>query len=84
MGIVTNFSTSSALLPGHCVMTLISVLVTSGKASMGMLLKVKMPRMNIAKDANNMKYLFLSEKAMMLLIILTIINVLNDEQKLVD
>ena len=51
---------------------------------MGMLLKVKMPRMNIARDANNMKYLFLSEKAMMLLIILTIINVLNDEQKLVD
>ncbi|MNY53574.1 hypothetical protein D3C86_1893400 [compost metagenome] len=35
IGNVTNFSISSALLPGHCVMTLTLVLVTSGKASIG-------------------------------------------------
>jgi hypothetical protein len=35
MGAVTNFSISSAERPGHCVMMVISVFVTSGNASMG-------------------------------------------------
>ena len=35
IGAVTNFSISSADRPGHCVMMVISVFVTSGKASIG-------------------------------------------------
>ena len=35
MGVVTNFSISSAERPGHCVTMIIWVLVTSGNASMG-------------------------------------------------
>jgi hypothetical protein len=35
IGMVTNFSISSALLPGHWVMIVTLVFVTSGKASTG-------------------------------------------------
>src|SRR6516225_106258 len=67
IGMVTNFSTSSALRPGHCVMILISVLVTSGNASMGIFLKVIIPVTTSMSVAKKMKYLFFKEKAMMLL-----------------
>src|SRR5580692_7997883 len=66
-GIVTNFSTSSALRPGHCVMISISVLVTSGKASMGMFLKVKIPVMRSRATQNKMKILFFNEKLIIFL-----------------
>jgi len=55
-GDVTNFSISSALRPGHWVIMLISVLVTSGKASMGMLRKVTMPATRRMTVQKNMKY----------------------------
>src|ERR1700690_1131353 len=61
MGMVINFSTSSALLPGHCVMILISVLVTSGNASIGIFLKVMIPAITKISVQNKTKYLFLSE-----------------------
>jgi hypothetical protein len=63
---VTNFSTSSALRPGYCVITLISVLVTSGNASMGISLKVITPKIINTTEAAKMKYLFISEKAITL------------------
>src|SRR2546423_15317218 len=63
IGIVTNFSTSSALLPGHCVMIVISVLVTSGNASIGISLKVMIPKITSKAVQKNMKYLFFKEKA---------------------
>jgi len=66
MGIVINFSTSSALLPGHCVMTLISVLVTSGNASMGIFLNVITPTITNKKESDIIKYLFFSENAITL------------------
>ena len=66
-GMVTNFSTSSALRPGHWVMMVISVLVTSGKASMGMDLKVMIPQVTRAAVVKKMKYLFFKEKARILL-----------------
>src|SRR5580698_7641095 len=66
-GMVTNFSTSSALRPGHCVMILISVFVTSGKASMGMLRKVSIPDTKSSTVQNKMKYRFFSEKAIIAL-----------------
>jgi hypothetical protein len=43
-GIVMNFSTSSALLPGHWVMTTTRVLITSGNASIGVFAKLKYPQ----------------------------------------
>src|SRR5579883_3311212 len=67
MGIVTNFSISSALRPGHCVMMLISVLVTSGKASMGMFLNVMMPVISRIAVQKYIKYLFFSENAIIFL-----------------
>jgi hypothetical protein len=42
-GIVTNFSTSSALRPGHCEIIIICVLVTSGNVSIGVCLKLYIP-----------------------------------------
>src|SRR5580698_8695117 len=62
IGMVTNFSISSALRPGHCVMMVTSVLVTSGNASIGIVLKVTTPVTSKITVANKMKYLFLSEK----------------------
>src|SRR6201991_3243184 len=67
MGIVMNFSISSALRPGHWVIILISVFVTSGKASMGMLRKVSTPDTRSNTAQNNMKYRFFSEKAIIAL-----------------
>src|ERR1700730_11668075 len=72
MGIVTNFSTSSALLPGHCVIIVISVLVTSGNASIDISLKVIIPVIMRIVVANKMKYLFFKENAIILLSILFI------------
>src|SRR5580698_6380834 len=66
-GIVTNFSISSALRPGHWVMMLISVLVTSGKASMGMFLNVMIPEISRIAVQKKMKYLFFNEKAIIFL-----------------
>ena len=43
MGMVTNFSISSAERPGHCVMMMTFVLVTSGKASTGVSVKHQTP-----------------------------------------
>ena len=62
IGIVTNFSISSALRPGHCVMIVTSVFVTSGNASIGIVLKVTMPATSSINVANKMKYLFFKEK----------------------
>src|SRR5690606_2800569 len=53
MGSVTNFSISSALLPGHWVIIRARVLVTSGNASMGVCFKLMMPtttRMPVRKS----------------------------------
>src|ERR1700722_17958507 len=66
-GIVTNFSISSALRPGHWVIMLISVLVTSGKASMGILRKVMIPVISRIPVQKKIKYRFFSENAMILL-----------------
>ncbi len=66
-GIVTNFSISSALRPGHWVIMLISVLVTSGNASIGMFLKVMIPVISKRAVQKKIKYLFLREKAIILL-----------------
>src|SRR6185312_12025503 len=63
MGMVMNFSISSALLPGHCVMMVISVLVTSGNASIGIFLKVIIPPINNTNVANNIKYFLFNENA---------------------
>ncbi|MNL25801.1 hypothetical protein D3C87_1472950 [compost metagenome] len=60
----TNFSTSSALRPGHCVMMVILVLVTSGNASIVVFLKLKYPVSTKMKVAKKMKYLFFREKFM--------------------
>ncbi len=71
-GRLTNFSTSSALLPGHCVIMVMLVFVTSGNASMVVCLKLRYPariRINVPKK---MKYLFLSANTMMFFIILFI------------
>src|SRR6185436_7694898 len=70
VGMVTNFSTSSALLPGHCVMIVISVLVTSGNASMDMLEKIMMPVMTSRAVQKNTRYLFFNENASTLFMIL--------------
>ncbi len=43
MGTVTKRSTSCALRPGHWVTMMICVLVTSGKASMGVCRKLTTP-----------------------------------------
>src|ERR1700694_5214850 len=67
IGMVTNFSTSSALRPGHCVMIVISVVVTSGKASMGIFLNVMMPNTISKAVQKKMKYLFFKENASILL-----------------
>jgi hypothetical protein len=48
-------------------MILISVLVTSGKASMGMFRKVMIPETASRAVQKNMKYLFFREKAIILL-----------------
>src|SRR6202035_1335962 len=66
-GIVTNFSISSALRPGHWVIMLISVLVTSGKASMGIFRKVMIPAISRMPVQKKIKYLFFNEKAMTVL-----------------
>src|SRR5580658_2224008 len=65
MGMVTNFSTSSALRPGHWVMISISVFVTSGNASMGILMKVITPVTINREVIKMMKYLFFSENPIM-------------------
>src|SRR5580658_7841204 len=64
MGMVTNFSTSSALRPDHWVMISISVLVTSGNSSMGMLMNVITPVIINREVMKMMKYLFFSENPM--------------------
>ena len=66
MGSVTNFSTSSALRPGHWAMIFALVLVTSGKASIGVCLKETIPAITASTVKKNMKNLFFKEKAMML------------------
>jgi hypothetical protein len=57
-GRVTNFSTSSALLPGHCDIMVTDVLVTSGKASILMVLKLIYPATASRAVTKNMKNLF--------------------------
>lgn len=61
-----NFSTSSALRPGHWVITVTLVLVTSGNASMGVCLNDTIPAITATVVQKNMKNLFFSEKATML------------------
>jgi hypothetical protein len=63
IGIVMNFSISSALRPGHCVMMVISVFVTSGNASIGIFLNVIMPITNKQRVANSIKNFRFKEKA---------------------
>ena len=60
-GMVMYFSTSSALLPGHWVIMEISLLVTSGNASMGISLKTSIPTTINATAHNKIKYLLRSE-----------------------
>ena len=64
IGMVINFSISSALLPGHWVMMVISVLVTSGNASIGIFLNVIIPMTNNTSVTNKIKYFRFNEKAM--------------------
>src|SRR5258708_29043186 len=59
-GRVTNFSTSSALRPGHCEMMVTEVLVTSGKASILIFLKLMYPPAASKAVTKNMKNLFLN------------------------
>ena len=61
-----NFSTSSALLPGHCVIIVTFVLVTSGNASIGVCLKDIIPMIMAIIVQKKMKNLFFSEKATIL------------------
>jgi hypothetical protein len=68
IGVVTKRSTSSALLPFHCVMIIICVLVTSGKASIGMFLNAIKPLMTNMPTQKKVKARFLSENAIMFLI----------------
>ena len=68
IGMVTNFSTSSALLPGHCVMMVTLVLVMSGKASTGVFSKQYTPNITTSKVRNKIKNLFRRENVMILLI----------------
>ena len=65
IGMVTNFSISSADRPGHCVMIVTFVFVTSGKASIGVWRKLTTPMTTTARVTTRMRYLRLSEKAMM-------------------
>ena len=60
-GKVTNFSISSALRPDHCVMMVTWVLVTSGKASMGVFRKLVMPLMMITIVKKKTANLFFNE-----------------------
>ena len=71
-GMVTNFSTSSALRPGHCVMTVTFVLETSGKASTGVCMKLTAPATTAITVRKKIKKRFLSEKEIMLSINLCI------------
>ena len=57
-----NFSTSSALRPCHWEIITIRVLVTSGKASMGVFKKLMTPPIIMVSVINRIKNLFLSEK----------------------
>ena len=66
MGIVINFSTSSALRPAHCVMIVTFVFVTSGKASIGVCLNETAPAITAITVQKNIKNLFFSEKATIL------------------
>ena len=68
MGMVTNFSSSSALRPGHCVMITTRVLITSGKASIGVLRKLRTPAIIMINVNKKIINLFFSEKLMMPLI----------------
>ena len=67
MGVVTNRSTSSALLPFHCEMTTICVLVTSGKASIGICRKAMTPAMTRIPTHRKVNILFFRENAMIFL-----------------
>ena len=69
-----NFSTSSALLPGHWVIMVTFVFVTSGKASTGVCLKDIAPAMTAIVVLKNIKNLFFSEKATILSINLCILS----------
>ena len=68
-----NFSTSSALRPGHWVMMVTFVFVTSGKASIGVCLKDTIPAITAIVVQKKIKNLFFSEKATMLSINLCIV-----------
>ena len=61
-----NFSISSALRPGHWVMIVTFVFVTSGKASTGVCRKLTAPAITAITVRKKMKNLFLSEKVMIL------------------
>jgi hypothetical protein len=74
IGVVTNLSISSALRPFHYETIMICVLVTSGKASMGIFLKATNPEIININTQKKVKYLFFSEKAMIPFIILLIIE----------
>ena len=64
---VTKRSTSSALRPFHSVTIIICVFVTSGNASMGIFMKLKMPATMINPAQKKVKNLFFRENEMMFL-----------------
>ena len=72
-GIVINFSTSSALRPGHWVMMVTFVFVTSGNASIGVCLNETTPAMMAITVQKKTKNLFFNEKATILSINLCIV-----------
>src|SRR5690606_19234730 len=76
IGNVTNFSISSALLPGHCVMILALVLVTSGKASIGVFCSLTIPVTTSNPVRKNTINEFFKEKATICCTIFCMINLL--------
>src|SRR5690606_34617610 len=72
IGVVTNLSISSALLPFHSVTIIICVLVTSGNASMDIFLKETNPAITKIVTQKKVNGLFLIENEIMLLMILFI------------
>src|SRR5580658_3275000 len=84
MGMVINFSTSSALRPGHWVIMSISVFVTSGKASIGISINVITPLTISREAAKRIKYLFFNENPITLLKNLVIYAAFKVEHSIVE
>ena len=66
IGIVINFSISSALLPGHWVIIVTFVFVTSGNASIGVWIKLVIPAITAIVVQKKIKNLFRRENVMIL------------------